>query len=1187
MRYFLTVILAFLPLISSAQSTKLLEIDASSFVPVQTGIIDGVPIDKIGMDPSRRPCARIKMHVNRMNKEEINGLSVRTVGGSVVVTKCVVASEGNGLIIELTAKSPTRFYLHHEKYGDSNEVSFYLEGNKEYRINAMLNTTHSIVVSSNTPDAEVYVDGVFKGRISPSFDLTVSDVYPGNHKIAVKSGSLSNEIAVEVNSVNIHFRINLDHQLARPQFVMFMVTPSTATLVIDNKQYLLNQYGEIAEPLKLSNGSYSYTVSAKDYHEEKGTFVVNGAKVDKQVNLKPAHGFLKVSGEGVLNGATIYVDGNHVGEAPWTSGRLSSGTHQVRLIKNLYKESTETIVIRDGETLDYRPRLQADFAKVTLKSAPGADIYVNDQKKGTSPWTGDLRTGVYTFDAVMAGHRTSSISQTISATPSSQVYEIPAPTPILGMVDIMSSPVADVYVDEKHMGTTPLSLDLIVGKHTVVFKKDGFRTQEKVIEVRENESSTVKVALEEWSDVVSLSSNGTANCYIVYQSGEYSFPTVKGNSSQSVGAVASAAVLWESFGTNVTPKVGDLIKSVSYKDGYITYQTADTFKEGNAVIAAKNAKGKILWSWHIWLTDQPQGQKYYNNAGTMMDRNLGATSATPGDVGALGLLYQWGRKDPFLGSSSISSRTQAKSTITWPSAVSSNSSNGTIAYATANPTTFITYNSSNYDWYYTGFESTDNTRWTTLESNKSIYDPCPAGWRVPDGGSNGIWSKALDSSSSFSHTYNSSNEGMNFSGKFGSASTIWYPASGYRHNDDGSLNSVGGNGDYWSASPRSGGAYYLYFNDEGRVNPSNSCNRANGLSVRCIQYSKEKAPTPKIEAKLLSLKGTANSYIVSSSGVYNFPTVKGNSSESVGVVASAAVLWESFGTNAKPKVGDLIKSVSYKDGYITYQTADTFKEGNAVIAAKDVSGKILWSWHIWLTDQPKGQVYFNNAGTVMDRNLGATSATPGDIGALGLLYQWGRKDPFLGSSSISSSTLAESTITWPSAVLSNSSNGTIAYATANPTTFITSNSSNYDWYYTGSSSTDNTRWTTSESSKSIYDPCPAGWRVPHGGVWSKALGSSSDFYYTYDRTKEGMNFSGKFGSASTIWYSASGRRSHSAGVLGSVGDNGYYWSASPNISHAYYLIFRNDGYVNPSYDYDRALGLSVRCLQVINEVAEP
>ena len=340
-------------------------------------------------------------------------------------------------------------------------------------------------------------------------------------------------------------------------------------------------------------------------------------------------------------------------------------------------------------------------------------------------------------------------------------------------------------------------------------------------------------------NAIDLSVSQSANCYIVSNVGAYKFKSVQGNSATSVGSVSSVAVLWESFGTATSPNVGDLIKSVSYKDGYIVFQTATTFKEGNAVIAAKDASGKILWSWHIWLTDQPEGQVYYNNAGTMMDRNLGATSATPGDVGALGLLYQWGRKDPFLGSSSISSNTVAKSTITWPSAVTSNSSNGTIAYAIANPTTFITYNDSNYDWYYTGSSSTDDTRWTTLGKTKSIYDPCPAGWRVPDGGSNGVWSKACGSSSYFTgYPYDSTNEGMNFSGKFGLASIIWYPASGYRYDYVGSLDEVGSYGYYWSASPSSLRAYYLNFNYGGGVGPSYDYDRVLGHSVRCFQESK-------------------------------------------------------------------------------------------------------------------------------------------------------------------------------------------------------------------------------------------------------------------------------------------------------------------------------------------------------------
>ena len=338
------------------------------------------------------------------------------------------------------------------------------------------------------------------------------------------------------------------------------------------------------------------------------------------------------------------------------------------------------------------------------------------------------------------------------------------------------------------------------------------------------------------SSASDLSSSVSANCYIVSNSGLYKFKTVKGNSSTSVGNVASAAILWETFGTDTAPEFFDLISGVCYKDGYIAFQTADTFKEGNAVIAAKDASGNILWSWHIWLTDQPQEHVYKNDAGTMMDRNLGATSATPGDVGALGLLYQWGRKDPFLGSSSIRDAVEAKSTIAWPSSVSSDSSNGTIEYATAHPATFITYNISNTDWYYTGSQSTDNTRWTTSESSKSIYDPCPAGWRVPDGGDNGIWSKAgFDDT-----TYDSTNEGVSFS--ISSPSTTWYPASGYRSRDGG-LNYVGNDGRYWSASPSTGsnGACYLNFNHGGRVRPSSNVFRANGHSVRCLQVIDEVA----------------------------------------------------------------------------------------------------------------------------------------------------------------------------------------------------------------------------------------------------------------------------------------------------------------------------------------------------------
>ncbi|MCR4566102.1 MAG: Ig-like domain-containing protein [Bacteroidales bacterium] len=333
--------------------------------------------------------------------------------------------------------------------------------------------------------------------------------------------------------------------------------------------------------------------------------------------------------------------------------------------------------------------------------------------------------------------------------------------------------------------------------------------------------------------------SSTANCYIVSASGNYSFPTVKGNSSTSVGSVSDAEVLWESYGTATTPSVGSIINNISYSNNTIFFSTPSTLKNGNAVIAAKDASGNILWSWHIWVCEGydpvATAQVYSNDAGTMMDRNLGATSVTPGNVGALGLLYQWGRKDPFLGSSQISydydSQERVKiasSTLSWPSPVSSDSGNGTIEYAVSNPTTFITYNSSNHEWYYTGSSSTDNTRWL---STKTIYDPCPPGWRVPDGGSNGVWAKALGSSSF--PTWDSTNKGMNFSDKFGSAATIWYPAAGSLLPDVGDFFNVGVCGYWWSCTPYDYRVCDLFLSSGGGVRPSFIGTRAVGQSVRC------------------------------------------------------------------------------------------------------------------------------------------------------------------------------------------------------------------------------------------------------------------------------------------------------------------------------------------------------------------
>ena len=345
-----------------------------------------------------------------------------------------------------------------------------------------------------------------------------------------------------------------------------------------------------------------------------------------------------------------------------------------------------------------------------------------------------------------------------------------------------------------------------------------------------------------------LSADGTtANCYIVPASGAYKFKMTKGNSSEPVGNVASVRVLWESFGTAVSPKPFELISAAGMDGEYALFEVPQDYKEGNAVIAAYDAAGTILWSWHIWLTSAQMTEiTYANGAGIMLDRNLGALSATPNDAKALGLFYQWGRKDPFLGSSSISHASYARSTR-YLKETANTPETATLSYALENPHKFILANNEG-NW----LASKDNSLWSSV---KTIYDPCPVGWCIPEGGFNdgigetgmkdGLWAKAGIPGKGPTQFA----EGDD--GRFGKLLSTpfctpesWYPAAGSIDGTNWQIHELGVDGVYASVTAFGGtdtyvtgllinylpndSVHYIYCGGQKWM-------RAGGVSVRCCK----------------------------------------------------------------------------------------------------------------------------------------------------------------------------------------------------------------------------------------------------------------------------------------------------------------------------------------------------------------
>ena len=220
--------------------------------------------------------------------------------------------------------------------------------------------------------------------------------------------------------------------------------------------------------------------------------------------------------------------------------------------------------------------------------------------------------------------------------------------------------------------------------------------------------------------ISNLSSAGTANCYIVNDAAKtYRFKAdVKGNSNESVGTPVRADVLWTSLMTNAaTPSKNSVLENVRFFDGYIYFNTKETYIKGNTVIAIYDASDNILWSWHIWspgVSNMATSETTVEGSMRIMTNNLGAVDSDPG------LYYQWGRKDPFvrqgynLGS--------GENITTYPvNALHPRNNTYLENHGIGAPDTF-TYK------FATWAETVDPEEWS--ETEKTIYDPCPNGWRV-------------------------------------------------------------------------------------------------------------------------------------------------------------------------------------------------------------------------------------------------------------------------------------------------------------------------------------------------------------------------------------------------------------------------------------------------------------------------
>ena len=365
---------------------------------------------------------------------------------------------------------------------------------------------------------------------------------------------------------------------------------------------------------------------------------------------------------------------------------------------------------------------------------------------------------------------------------------------------------------------------------------------------------------------------------------------------------------------------------------------------------------------------------------------------------------------------------------------------------------------------------------------------------------------------------------------------------------------------------------------------------------------------------------TANCYVVSAAGKYKFPCVYGNAinegstnatayTKNSGSYSHAFVNYK--GTQiVSPYIatdtGETIASAqlsiadtnniftnialegSGASTYVTFKVASVPDTGaNGVISIKNSSGTIMWNWHIWVWKDSLATVTITNSKSktykILPVNLASkwvsSSNSPTQI--TNWYYQWGRSVPLTPAATYVDNTNATTYGALSFTIASQASN--YQSGIINPTTFYKNNSlnsSNFNWFSSGSYYSYYNLWDQACTDtgcsdntvvKTVYDPCPPGFRMPNGNTFtgfsaSNVVGSFTNGYYFKKNSSD----------TTGVFFPASGCRGGSGGVLRTVGNYGYVWSAAAKSqSYAYKLLF-SSGVANPQSSDFCAYGHSVR-----------
>ncbi len=274
------------------------------------------------------------------------------------------------------------------------------------------------------------------------------------------------------------------------QWLVIQSEPSGATVYING-----NEVGQTPLNRKFKTGKYDFRIEYPRYHAEIGKLEIKDEKLVLDYSLKPQFGEVYVESF-PESGMEIFLDNKSTGKfTPAKIKSIDSGKHSLSLRSKWYQNMSQVVLVEDEKTSNLRFDMHPAFAEIHIQTLEGAEIRIDDVKKGESEWSGRLLEGVYDIHVSKASYLSVRRQVEVKSGENIQLdMELYAKT---GNLDVISQPVgAEIYLDGKLKGHTPETLTgLLCGEHKLVIKSKGFADHVQAVTIRESETVLVDTVL--------------------------------------------------------------------------------------------------------------------------------------------------------------------------------------------------------------------------------------------------------------------------------------------------------------------------------------------------------------------------------------------------------------------------------------------------------------------------------------------------------------------------------------------------------------------------------------------------------------------------------------------------------------------------------------------------------------------